>query len=167
MLLVKVMIFALVAPGTVAVLVPYLLLVFDAASCPYSSGPLGYIGVLLLALGSIVYTKCLWDFAVTGRGTPAPIDPPKNLVVRGLYRYVRNPMYIGSVMVLLGEAIFFQARILFGYSVLVFVAFCLLVLLYEEPTLLRLFGDSYRQYCRTVPRWSPKMSGLRSKSEPS
>jgi protein-S-isoprenylcysteine O-methyltransferase Ste14 len=156
MLLLKVIIFALVAPGTFVVLIPYLLLALYADAHPHSSRQLGYLGVLPMALGAVVYIRCLWDFAVTGRGTPALIDPPKNLVVCGLYCYVRNPMYIGSVMVLLGEAIWFQSPILFGYSAAVFVAFYLLVLLYEEPTLLRLFGDSYRQYCRSVPRWIPR-----------
>ena len=164
MLFLKVMIFALVAPGTVAVLVPYLLLTLCADAHPYSSGSLGYVGVFLIALGAFVYTRCLWDFAVTGRGTPAPIDPPKNLVICGLYRYARNPMYIGSVMVLFGEAILFQTPVLFVYSAAVFVGFYFLVLLYEEPTLRRQFGNSYRQYCRLVPRWIPRMNGLRSKS---
>src|SRR5262245_46419214 len=134
MLLLKVMIFALVAPGTFAVLIPYLLLALYGDAHPVSSGSLSYLGVLFIAQGGVVYVRCLWYFAVTGRGTPAPIDPPKNLVVCGLYRYVRNPIYIGSVLVLLGEAILFQALILFGYAAVVFVAFYLLVVLYEEPT---------------------------------
>jgi protein-S-isoprenylcysteine O-methyltransferase Ste14 len=156
MLFLKVMIFAVVAPGTFALLIPYLLLTLYGDAHPHSSRQLGNLGGLPMALGAVVYIRCLWDFAVTGRGTPALIDPPKNLVVCGLYRYVRNPMYIGSVMVLFGEAILFQAAVLCGYAAVVFVAFYLLVLLYEEPTLLRLFGDSYRQYCRSVPRWIPR-----------
>jgi protein-S-isoprenylcysteine O-methyltransferase Ste14 len=106
-------------------------------------------------LGASIYLWCAWDFTFAGRGTPAPIDPPKELVVRGLYRYVRNPMYVGVVSILFGEALFFESRILFEYAVIVFIFFYLFVVLYEEPILMKKFGESYRNYCRVIPRWIP------------
>jgi protein-S-isoprenylcysteine O-methyltransferase Ste14 len=98
---------------------------------------------------------CAWDFTFAGRGTPAPIDPPKELVVQGLYRYVRNPMYVGILSILLGEALLFASWSLFGYAAVVFILFFLFVVLYEEPILMRKFGESYLQYCKNVPRWIP------------
>lgn len=89
-----------------------------------------------------------------------PIDPPKELVARGLYRYVRNPMYVGIVAILIGEALLFMSSRLFQYTVLAFSFYFLLVLIYEEPALRAKFGESYRQYCKVVPRWLPRLSKL-------
>jgi len=83
------------------------------------------------------------------------MDPPKELVVRGLYRYVRNPMYVGILSILLGEALLFASQRLFEYAAVAFIFFFLLVVLYEEPVLRNKFGESYRQYCKKVPRWIP------------
>ena len=94
---------------------------------------------------------------MTGRGTPAPIDPPKELVARGLYRYVRNPMYVGVMSILVGEALIFASRTLVWYAVTVFIGFNLFVLLYEEPTLRHKFGAAYERYCAAVPRWLPRL----------
>jgi protein-S-isoprenylcysteine O-methyltransferase Ste14 len=90
------------------------------------------------------------------RGTPAPIDPPKELVVRGLYRYVRNPMYVGVLSVLIGEALLFESARLFWYGAAVFLLFNLFVILYEEPALGRKFGKSYQDYRAAVGRWLPR-----------
>ena len=114
-----------------------------------------YFGVLPILLGVSIYFWCAWDFTFVGRGTPAPIDPPKELVVRGLYRYVRNPMYIGILSILLGEALIFESRRLFGYTAIAFIFYYLIVVLYEEPTLRRKFRDSYQKYRQAVPRWLP------------
>ncbi|MFY9570940.1 MAG: isoprenylcysteine carboxylmethyltransferase family protein, partial [Blastocatellia bacterium] len=89
---------------------------------------------------------------------PAPFDPPKKLVVRGLYKYVRNPMYVGVLSLVLGEALWFESRVLFLYLALVFFVFFAFVIFYEEPVLERKFGDSYRAYTKTVPRWLPRIS---------
>jgi protein-S-isoprenylcysteine O-methyltransferase Ste14 len=101
----KTLIFTIVVPGTVTVLIPRLLLSSRPADLPSF---LRIAGGPVLLLGAAVYLWCAWDFAVTGKGTPAPIDAPKRLVVRGLYRYVRNPMYLGVLAILLGEALLAQ-----------------------------------------------------------
>ena len=93
------------------------------------------------------------DFAVVGEGTPAPIDPPKNLVVCGPYRFSRNPMYVSAMLMLLGEAALFASSSMLVYAAIAFIAFNLFVIFYEEPTLRKLFGEEYAQFCRDVPRW--------------
>jgi protein-S-isoprenylcysteine O-methyltransferase Ste14 len=111
--------------------------------------------MLALALGLSVYLKCLWEFAARGRGIPAPLDHPTQLVVSGLYRYVRNPMYLGVLFILLGESLLFRspAFLLYALAWLAFVE--LNIRLYEEPNLTRKFGDSYRHYQASVRRWIP------------
>jgi len=113
--------------------------------------------LVFILIGASIYLRCAWDFAFAGRGTPAPIDPPKELVVRGLYRYVRNPMYVGVLSVVVGQAIWFEARGLFAYAALCFLLFFAFVVLYEEPALRRKFGESYERYCNEVPRWIPRL----------
>jgi len=156
---IKTLIFTVLVPGTVAVWIPYGLL---SAADSRGSIPLGdfrYAGVAIMLIGAMIYFWCAWDFTFAGKGTPAPIDPPKELVVRGLYKYVRNPMYLGVLSIVFGEAIWFEAGRLFAYGGLVFLLFSAFVLLYEEPALRRKFGDSYRCYCKTVPRWIPRLGG--------
>ena len=157
MVLLKTLIFTVIVPGTVTVLVPYLLLSSRNAPPPLQIGPLRYLGVPVLLIGVAIYFWCAWDFTFAGRGTPLPLDPPKELVVRGLYRYVRNPMYVGIVSLLLGEALLFQSRWLLEYAVAAFIFYHFLIILYEEPTLRRKFGEPYKGYCETVPRWIPKL----------
>jgi len=118
-------------------------------------GAVRYFGALPILIGAAIYFWCAWDFTFAGRGTPAPIDPPKELVVRGLYRYVRNPMYVGILSILLGEALLFASGRLLEYTAVVFTFFFLFVVLYEEPMLRQKFGESYRQYCKNVSRWFP------------
>lgn len=157
--LVKTVIFTLLVPGTVTVLVPYWILRHRHSALMACTSPknlFSYLGVGGIALGAAVSLWCAWDFAVKGRGTPAPIDPPKELLVSGLYRYVRNPMYIGILLILLGEAFLFCSLALLFYSVIMLVVFHLFVVLYEEPTLAKKFGESYRRYCLEVPRWLPR-----------
>lgn len=113
-------------------------------------------GVLTLLLGVMIYILCARDFARFGRGTPAVWDPPRTFVSHGLYRLVRNPMYLGIVLVIIGEACFFHSRSLFVMAVSFWLLFHGFVLLYEEPTLTNKFGDSYREYCLQVSRWLPR-----------
>lgn len=141
--------------------VPYLI-VTDRGEVP-KVDVLGLVGLFAIALGWGTLLRCAWDFARFGRGTPAPIDPPRRLVVQGLYRFVRNPMYVGVVTILLGEAVLFRSLSLLLYGTAWWVVFHLFVLLYEESTLRRMFGAEYDAYCRTVPRWLPRWRRNRGK----
>jgi len=153
-LFLKNVLFAILLPGTVTVLVPWLII--SGRPVGLNWNPSRALALLPMMVGVGVLLRCIWDFAVAGRGTLAPVDPPKDLVVRGLYRYVRNPMYVGVLLVLLGEAWFFNSRALLVYAAGCFVTVHAFVLLYEEPNLRRKFGGSYARYCETVNRWLPK-----------
>jgi protein-S-isoprenylcysteine O-methyltransferase Ste14 len=155
MILIKTLIFTVLVPGTVTIVIPAWLLSSRSGPTPLELGVVRYSGVLPILLGAAMYAWCAWDFTFAGKGTPAPIDPPKELVVRGLYRYVRNPMYVGILSILIGEALFFQSGVLFEYAIIVFISFHLFVVLFEEPILKRKFGDSYQRYRQAVPRWLP------------
>ena len=150
LLLFKNLVFTLLVPGTVGVVIPLTTFSHNDIT-PMSIG----LGALLLVFGTSVYLWCLWDFGTTGRGTPAPIDAPKQLVVRGLYRYSRNPMYTGVLAVILGFSVLFRSTTIAIYGVCVAAAFSLIVLFYEEPHLKRIFGSSYETYCSEVSRWIP------------
>lgn len=155
MVLLKTIIFTFIVPGTVTVFVPYWLLSSRSAPPPVQPGIFRYFGWLPIFIGAAIYIWCAWDFTFAGRGTPAPIDPPKELVVRGLYRYVRNPMYVGILSILFGEALLLASWRLFIYTAVAFIIFFLVVVLYEEPILRQKFGESYRRYCKNVSRWIP------------
>ena len=149
----KLLIFLLLVPATVAVYVPLWLI----ANRPpdFQAGPLRWLGFAPVVVGSVFLLLSGLDFARKGRGTPAPIDAPKFLVTSNLYRVVRNPMYVGVVMVLAGEALLFQSFVVLRYATVVWLGFHLFVILYEEPTLRGKFGADYEEYCRRVPRWVP------------
>ncbi len=143
--------FTIVAPGTAAFLIPWLIV----GGKHTVLGFMTFLSVLFFILGSAIYLWCVWDFATFGRGTPAPIDPPKKLVIRGLYQYSRNPMYVGVLILILAWAASFKAIILVVYALLISIAFHAVIIIYEEPHLRSLFGDSYLGYCARVPRWIP------------
>ena len=145
--------FTVIVPGTVAVYVPWSI----AGKRSIVSGVALIVAVAVLVIGAGIYTWCVWNFASFGRGTPAPIDAPKRLVVRGLYRYTRNPMYLGVLTVILGWALLFRAAVLVGYAIAVAAAFHLFVVLYEERHLRREFGHEYDRYCHRVGRWLPRI----------
>jgi protein-S-isoprenylcysteine O-methyltransferase Ste14 len=151
--LLQTFLFTILAPGSVLVWIPYRLLGTIPA---LGWGPVSCFGLLLVFLGAGIYFRCAWEFAVRGLGTPAPIAPTKFLVVTALHRHVRNPMYIGVLTVVLGEAMLFHARVLLAYAACACVLIQLFVVFYEEPTLHRQFGESYDEYRRTVPRWIPR-----------
>jgi protein-S-isoprenylcysteine O-methyltransferase Ste14 len=146
----KTLLFTVIVPGTVAVYVPIFLL---APLWPQSWGAAQWAAVLPLAGGLAIYVWCASDFTFVGGGTPAPIDPPKRLVLSGLYGYSRNPMYVGVLTVLLGEALFFQSLPHLLYAGVIFLMFQSFVVLYEEPHLRQEFGEAYLRYCKAVPRW--------------
>ena len=116
------------------------------------------IGVLLTASGVPGLVDSFVRFAVQGLGTPAPIAPPQHLVVTGLYRYVRNPMYVSVLVVVFGQALLFGDERLFVYGALFWLACHLFVVAYEEPTLARTFKDEFERYRANVPRWIPQWS---------
>jgi protein-S-isoprenylcysteine O-methyltransferase Ste14 len=151
----KTLLFVVIAPGTVLLYVPYLLL---RKAVPWPALGVNWLALAPGALGAAILLECAWDFAVVGLGTPAPIDPPKHLVVSGLYRFVRNPMYVGVAAVLFSEAALFGSLRLLEYAFAVWAAFFLFVLAYEEPALRRKFGASYQDYCEAVPRWFPRLT---------
>jgi protein-S-isoprenylcysteine O-methyltransferase Ste14 len=147
-------IFFLVAiPGTVAGYVPFRIIhATNAARLPpISVGSLA--ATALVAVGASVLLAAVWLYFAVGRGTLAPIDPPRNLVVLGIYRFTRNPMYNGVVAILFGEAWLFASGALLLYAVAVFVMFNLIVILYEEPALSAQFGKTCEAYRAAVPRW--------------
>jgi protein-S-isoprenylcysteine O-methyltransferase Ste14 len=119
--------------------------------------PFGWIGIIPLAVGFAIVLWCLWEFATRGQGTAAPFDPPKKLVVRGPYRYVRNPIYVGAEFMLIGLSILYGSLAILAYAVGAVLALHALVVFYEERTLETKFGDAYAEYKQSVPRWLPRL----------
>lgn len=115
-------------------------------------------GVALATLGAMLAVWCIASFAITGRGTPFPLDPPRRLVTRGPYRFVRNPMYLGAILALSGAAAWFRSWPVLLYAAFFFAASHAFVIFYEEPTLRKMFGDDYQAYCKHVARWLPRIS---------
>ncbi len=152
-LLLKNLLFTFVVPGTVAGFVP----VFIAGDRTPAGGGVLLVASILFGLGASIYCWCVWDFATFGRGTPAPIDAPERLVIRGLYRFTRNPMYLGVLTVILAWAVFFRSAPLAFYALFVFACFHTFIRLYEEPFLSREFGGEYSEYCAKVGRWIPRL----------
>ena len=144
--------FIAIAPGAIAGWLPWYI---SGWRRPRLEGALGLAGVFFAVVGWLVLLWCARDFAVRGRGTPNPSDPPRALVVDGLYRFVRNPMYVAIVGSLLGQAAVYRSTAVVWYAAIVALGFHLRVVLYEEPKLTELFGDAYSEYARRVPRWLP------------
>lgn len=113
-------------------------------------------GMLVAVIGAALAVACILTFVFVGKGTPAPFDPPRRLVIRGPYRFVRNPMYLGAGLALSGAALFYQSIPLLGYAGLFLLVTHVFVVFYEEPALRRTFGGDYDGYCRRVGRWWPK-----------
>jgi protein-S-isoprenylcysteine O-methyltransferase Ste14 len=147
--IIKTLLFTLVMPGTIGVYVPQALKSDSTKVLAF----LEWTGVGLFFCGVAIYLWCAWDFVSKGIGTPLPIDAPRVLVVKGLYRFTRNPMYVGVLSVIFAQALFYGSKAVAVYGCLVFAMIYLFVRLYEEPTLRKLFGSQYEEYCRSVPRW--------------
>ena len=120
------------------------------------TGIFAYLAFPLWGIGAVIVLWSFWNFLIQGHGTPAPIDPPKELVATGFYRYVRNPMYVGVLAMIIGHFLWFEYWNLLIYAIVVFLAFHTFVMFYEEPTLKRQFGASYENYLKKVPRWIPR-----------
>ena len=138
----------LLLPGMVAFVVPIVVLRPPAAVREFHS-----VALAPLAIGAILLLWCVRDFYVSGKGTLAPWSPPRRLVIVGLYRWSRNPMYVAVTIVLLGWAIAYRSSMLLGYAIVVAIMFHLRVVLGEEPWLSRTYGDEWQRYRRHVPRW--------------
>lgn len=146
--------FTIVVPGTVAVYIPMRLAGGYSRPLP---GFLTWLGAVCAVTGAAIYFRCAWEFAVRGLGTPAPIAPTKYLVTTALHRRIRNPMYVGVVLAIVGQGTIFRSLHVLEYAALMLLTAHIFVILYEEPTLQRQFGDSYDAYRRSVPRWIPKI----------
>lgn len=144
----------LLLPGSLLVGLPYWLLA-SRDGVPAAALPL-ILGTVLMVLGVGGLGVCFWDFVVSGKGTPNPLDPPRILVSDRLYQHIRNPIYVAVVMMLLGEALAFATAMLALYAAILWLVLHGFVLFYEEPTLRRGFGARYEVYCREVPRWIPR-----------
>jgi protein-S-isoprenylcysteine O-methyltransferase Ste14 len=148
--------FFAVAPGVVAGVVPWLLTGWDGADPPWPL-VLRVAGGLLLAASTVVLVQAFARFVREGRGTPAPVGPTERLVVGGLYRHVRNPMYVAVVGAIVGQALLLGRPVLLGYAALAGAAMALFVRIYEEPVLAARYGDQYQAYRRAVPGWLPRL----------
>jgi protein-S-isoprenylcysteine O-methyltransferase Ste14 len=127
-----------------------------------------FIGLVPVILGLVTLIGFLWGYIVAGTGTPVPYDMPEKLIIRGSYRFVRNPEYVGGLLLLVGQAILFKSFGFLIYGAVLFFLFHLLVVLVEERMLKEKFGELYEQYCRSVPRWIPRLRPFRGEiSKPS
>jgi protein-S-isoprenylcysteine O-methyltransferase Ste14 len=149
-------VFFVLAPGVVAGLVPWWLTGWRARALPSWWLPLRVAGAVLLVAGVAVLVHAFARFVVEGLGTPAPVAPTRELVVGGLYRYVRNPMYLAVLATIVGQALVLGRLVLLPYAAVVAAAFAAFVHWYEEPTLARQFGPGYQAYRRAVPGWWPR-----------
>ena|ERR1022692_2165186 len=150
--------FFFIAPSTVAGLLPWWI-TRARMGAPFLGVPATRIvGGILIVAGLVPLVESFGRFVMKGRGTPAPIFPTRLLVVSGFYRHVRNPMYVGVVAIIVGEALILGSSALLAYALLVWLGFFLFVMLYEEPTLRRSFGKPYEDFCRNVPRWLPRLT---------
>ena len=149
-------VFFALAPGVVAGVVPWLLTGWEARDLPAWALPLRAAGVVLVVAGAGVLVHAFARFVAEGLGTPAPVAPTQELVVGGLYRYVRNPMYLAVLAVIVGQALALGRLVLLPYAAVMAAAFVSFVHLYEEPTLTEQFGARYQAYRRAVPGWWPR-----------
>ena len=146
--------FLAAAPGVVAGLVPYLLTGWDSSDPPAF---LAVLGAALIAAGAGVLLHAFARFVVEGRGTPAPVAPTDRLVVGGLYRHVRNPMYVAVAATIVGQALLLGRPWLLAYAAAFWAAVAAFVSRYEEPTLSARYGEEYAAYRRAVPAWWPRV----------
>jgi protein-S-isoprenylcysteine O-methyltransferase Ste14 len=141
--------------GFFLVFLPARVMSFAANAAPPLVGALQALAIVVSVCGTLVAGSCIVTFALVGKGTPAPFDPPRRLVVRGPYRFVRNPMYLGAALAMAGAALYYQSLALLAYVAVFLLATHVFVGAYEEPTLRREFGSDYAAYCTHVHRWLP------------
>jgi len=158
-------IFLVIAPGIVAGYIPWSICHWNIGMPLLGASSIRMIGVLLLAAGLPVLLDSFGRFALKGLGTPAPIFPTRHLVVSGLFRYVRNPMYVAVLALIFGQGLLFGSVRILEYGIAIWVAFHLFVLMYEEPTMRRSFEPEYEAFCANVPRWIPRLRPWRPNQE--
>jgi protein-S-isoprenylcysteine O-methyltransferase Ste14 len=151
-------VFLIIAPGAVAGLVPWWISGWRVEPAFFGLMFFRFAGGILVGLGLTGVLDSFVRFAWQGLGTPAPAIPTRHLVVTGLYRYVRNPMYVAVVSAILGQGLILGNVSVLEYGALVWLLFHLFVLVYEEPTLRASFGPEYEAFCAAVPRWIPRLS---------
>lgn len=139
---------------------PYQLALADASLINF--GIVRYLAFPLWMIGTLIIIWCSVDMVSKGRGTPAHFDPPKTLIVNGLYRYVRNPIYLGALLVQSGYIVWFGSRIMISYFLFFVLAYHILILFIEEPILRNQFGTAYDEYRKNVPRWMPRFNQMNS-----
>ena len=121
----------------------------------FDLGILRYTAIPLWILGAWIIIRCCIDIVRRGGGTPAHFDPPRQLVITGLYHHVRNPIYLGGLFILIGHIAWFSSLLVTAYFLCYVIAFHILIVFFEEPVLKKMFGAEYEEYCRKVPRWIP------------
>ncbi|MGD9816446.1 MAG: isoprenylcysteine carboxylmethyltransferase family protein [Hyphomonadaceae bacterium] len=151
--------FFVIAPGSVAGLIPWLITHWRAGED--ADGSKTVAGAVFVVIGLAMLIESFVRFAVKGEGTPAPVAPPRHLVATGLYRFVRNPMYVAVTLLILGQMLIFANAALMAYAIAIWFCFHLFILLHEEPALRAKFGDEYLAYCEHVPRWIPRLTPWR------
>jgi protein-S-isoprenylcysteine O-methyltransferase Ste14 len=153
---IRVLLAFLVLPGVAAFIVPPLLALID----PWRTGIL-VPGVFVMLIGVVLLLLCVRDFYVSGKGTLAPWDPPKKLVIVGLYRHMRNPMYVGVLTLVLGWSMLLTSPAIMLYAFVLAIGFHVMVVTHEEPWLQSQFGGEWEQYCSEVDRWLPRLARWR------
>jgi protein-S-isoprenylcysteine O-methyltransferase Ste14 len=153
-------VFFLIAPAMIAGVIPWWMTRWQVRASVLDLWPLKIVGVTLIGCGLAAILDSFARFALQGIGTPAPAFPTRHLVVTGLYRYVRNPIYVAVVAMILGQALLLASVGLLIYGVLFWIGFHLFVVGYEEPTLRKTFGPQFESYCANVPRWLPRLRPL-------
>ncbi len=151
-LFIRNLLFTIVVPGAGAVYFPWLILTRNGAT----PTPVAWYAIVFIIIGLALYLWCVSLFAIVGRGTPGPWDAPRRFVAVGPYRWVRNPIYISALLVIIGEAWLFLSLSLLLYALVTAIIVHLFVIGYEEPALRRNFGEPYVEYLSTVPRWIPR-----------
>ena len=151
----------LIFSALVVYFIPRWIIDSDFLWFPLEIGAFRFIGLAPIVLGIVTMTGSIWGWIWSGTGTPLQFDLPKELIVKGSYRYTRNPMYGGYFLIVFGEMLLFQSSALLLYLSVSFLFFHTVVVLLEEPMLKLKFGESYEQYCRSVPRWIPRLKPFR------
>jgi protein-S-isoprenylcysteine O-methyltransferase Ste14 len=154
--LARALVYATLFIGFLLVFLPARVLSSFGVRAPPHFGAMQGTGILLVLAGAALALSCILTFVFVGKGTPAPFDPPRRLVHRGPYSFLRNPMYLGATVALAGAALYYRSLPLFAYAVAFIIAAHLFVVAYEEPALRAKFGEEYLAYCRRVGRWLPR-----------